>query len=90
MIYTPPTPQEVREIISALGNLSAAKAAALVGLNGGRAIRKFLAGEHKMSFAVLYTLISRGAGVSVKPESWRSFLGIRIRCGEALGNGTQA
>lgn len=70
--YTPPTPEEVRSILSALG-LTGAEAAKLIGLSSGRQIRKYTGGQEPkhMSFANLYTLLHRSACLAITPAGWR-------------------
>lgn len=70
--YDPPTPEEVRAILTALG-LTGAEAAALVGLSDGRQIRKYTGGSdpRRMAFATLYTLLHRGRFIAISPDRWR-------------------
>ena len=70
--YVPPTPVEVRTLLSAL-RLTGGQAAALMGLSDGRQVRKYTGGEQPrvIPFSGLYTLIHRANGRAISPEKWR-------------------
>lgn len=84
--YVPPTPAEVRIILSALG-LTGGQAAAISGLSDGRQVRKYTGGAdpRSMSYPVLYTLLSRAAGRSITPDGWRDELSDLLRKSHPLG-----
>lgn len=71
--YVPPTPAEVRALLSALG-LTGAGAADLMGLSDARQVRKYTGGTapRSMSFGALYALLHRAGGLTVKPATWRT------------------
>jgi hypothetical protein len=69
--YVPPTKEEFSELLERLG-LSTAQGSELLGLNdGGRAIRKYKDGTHKVHYSVLYTIVSRATGQRITPNNWR-------------------
>jgi len=78
--YSPPTSDEVRMLLRTL-KLTGEKTAELLGLSAGRAIRHWTAGEAKLPFAKLYTLVHATTGMTCTPRGWREELS------ELLDNG---
>ncbi|MEM7047009.1 MAG: hypothetical protein AAF442_05090 [Pseudomonadota bacterium] len=70
MTYTPPTPQEMREILKALG-LTGAATADLLDKASGRQVRRWTGGHSKMAYTDLYTLIHKTTGVAITKADWR-------------------
>jgi len=68
--YLHPSPEAVRSLLTRLG-LTQAAAARLLCIDE-RTVRRYVSGQTIMHFPVLYTLIGRGAGIGVRPDSWRS------------------
>lgn len=70
--YSPPTPEEVRDLLKRLA-LTGAEAGALVDVKG-RQIRRYTGGDAVMPYAVLYTLLHKTKQASISPDHWRSEL----------------
>lgn len=66
--FSPPTTEEARAILDALG-LSRAEAGALVA-SPPRTVHHWRT-DRAMSFPALYTLVHRARGVEVTPAGWR-------------------
>ena len=76
MIYTPPTPIEIRLILKAL-EITGSKAAEQTGLKNSRAFRRLTTeGESSrpMLYSVLFTLIAKNTGRFISVEKWRDEL----------------
>jgi len=70
--YRHPSGAEVRALLTRLV-LTHATAARLLSLDE-RTIRRYVRGDTTMPYPAVHCLISRRAGVSVQPGTWRSAL----------------
>ena len=76
MSYTPPSPSETRQIISAF-SLSGSKVAEQTGMKNSRKVREFQSdkeGSQDMPYSILFTLVAKNIGLFVTVDGWRDQL----------------
>lgn len=73
--YTPPTPTELRALLDQW-QLHPREAAALVAHKSPRMIYRYLAGDGRMSYPMLYVLAHQMTGRGLEPGRWRATLAL--------------
>ena len=84
MTYQPPTGEEVKALLAALG-LTQTEAAELLCVHP-RSVEKWMYGERPMPFTALFTLVGRAAWVDLSPEQWRKDVDLEVNDVDVRGS----
>jgi hypothetical protein len=74
LMYDPPTPAELRALLSRW-SLTGAAAGTAAGVTA-RQIRRYTGGDQAVPYGVLFTLAVKMQGVMISPPAWREELGL--------------